>query len=51
MNWAKNGKISGTAGCAKRVEGIQIIVVEKGAKINTSLGGVKSAKSSSYIIK
>ena len=51
LNWAKNGEISGTAGCAKRLEGIQIIVVEKGAKINTSVGGVKSANSSSYIIK
>lgn len=51
LNWAKDGEYVGTAGLAKRLEAIQIIVVEKGAKINTSVGGVKSANSSSYIIK
>ena len=51
LNWAKNGEISGTAGYGKRLEGIQIIVVEKGAEINTSFGGIKSTNSKSYIVK
>ena len=32
MNWAKNGEQSGTAGYAYRLEGIEIVLVEKGKK-------------------
>ena len=31
MGWAKNGQQSGTAGCAYRLEAIQIVIVPKGA--------------------
>ena len=30
MNWAKNGEMSGSAGYAYRLEGIEIVLVEKG---------------------
>ncbi len=29
LGWAKNGEPSGTAGYAKRLEGIQIVVVDR----------------------
>ena len=32
LGWAKNGEIAGTAGLAKRMEAIQIQLVEKGGK-------------------
>lgn len=32
LGWAKNGEIAGTAGLAKRMEAIQIKLVEKGGK-------------------
>ena len=31
LDWAKNGQMSGTSGLAKRLEGIQIVLVPKGA--------------------
>ena len=30
LNWAKNGESAGTAGYGYRLEGIEIVVVEKG---------------------
>ena len=30
MNWAKNGEKAGTAGYAYRLEGIEIVLVDKG---------------------
>jgi uncharacterized protein YjdB len=51
LSWAKNGEPAGTAGYAKRLEAIQIVVVKKGAGINTNMGGVVSAQSSAYIAK
>ena len=30
MNWAKNDEMSGTAGYGRRLEGIEIVIVEKG---------------------
>lgn len=30
-DWAKNGEIAGTTGCAKRLECIQVVLVKKGA--------------------
>ena len=32
LNWAKNGQTAGTVGYAKRLEGIQIVLVPKGGK-------------------
>ena len=31
LDWAKNGEIAGTTGCAKRLECIQVVLVKKGA--------------------
>ena len=49
--WKKDGENAETVGMSKRLEALQIIVVEKGAKINTSLGGIKSVVNQSYVIK
>ena len=32
LGWAKNGEAAGTEGFAKRLEAIQIVLVEKGGK-------------------
>lgn len=32
LGWAKNGESAGTAGLAKRLEGIEVKLVRKGAK-------------------
>lgn len=29
LDWAKNGEIAGTTGCAKRLECIQVVLVKK----------------------
>lgn len=31
LDWSKNGEMAGTEGLAKRLEGIQIVLVPKGA--------------------
>ena len=42
LSWAKNGETSGTTDLANRLEGIQIILVEKGGAAPGDVGGVKS---------
>ena len=32
LDWAKNGESAGTEGLAKRLEAVQIVLVEKGGK-------------------
>ena len=32
MGWAKNGQMAGTAGYSYRLEGLEIVLVEKGGK-------------------
>ena len=56
LGWAKNGAPSGTAGYAKRLEGIQIVVVKKGAAApGVNYAGVNAAsgvhQAKSYIAK
>ena len=48
LGWVKNGAPSGTAGYAKRLEGIQIVVVKKGASFNTRMGNINSAYALGY---
>ena len=51
LDWAKNGAPSGTAGYAKRLEGIQIILIPKGqAAPAKNYGGITSVRAS-YIAK
>ena len=51
LDWAKNGAPSGTAGYAKRLEGIQIILVPKGQPAPAkNYGGITSVRAS-YIAK
>ena len=40
LNWAKNGEISGTVGLSKRIEGIEVVVLNKGATVPRPLGKV-----------
>ena len=50
LSWAKNGEPAGTAGYAKRLEGIQIVLVEKGNGAPTNdLGGIVSAGKTAFI--
>ena len=45
LGWAKNGEPSGTAGYAKRLEGIQIVVVKKNEKApGLNYAGVNASK-------
>ena len=52
LNWAKNGEEAGTAGFAKRLEGIQIVLVPKGsAAPSANYGNIKSVNTKVYIKK
>ena len=52
LGWAKNGEESGTAGYAKRLEGIQIVLVEKGGEApGKTYGGITSKDARAYIEK
>ena len=52
MGWAKNGEEAGTAGFAKRLEGIQIVLVPKdGAAPGKTYKGITSAQTAAYIVK
>ena len=52
LGWAKNGDAAGTAGKAKRLEGIQIVLVEKGkAGPGRAYGGITSNQDKAYIEK
>ncbi len=50
LGWSKNGAPAGTAGMAKRLEGIQIVLVPKnGAAPSVNYQGIRSVQSRSYI--
>lgn len=52
LNWAKNGEAAGTAGLAKRLEGIQIVLVPKNGKAPaTRYQGITSVRTQAYIKK
>ena len=52
LGWAKNGESSGTAGLAKRLEGIQIVLVPKNGKAPAMrYQGITSVKTQAYIKK
>ena len=52
LAWAKNGESAGTEGLAKRLEGIQIVLVPKGGPAPAAnYGGVTSANASAFIKK
>ena len=44
LGWAKNGAKAGTAGYSKRLEGIEIVLVEKGGKAPGSTSGAYKEK-------
>ena len=50
--WAKNSEAAGTAGLAKRLEGIQIVLVPKNGKAPAMrYQGITSVKTQAYIKK
>ena len=50
MGWAKNGASSGTAGYARRLEGIQIVIVKKGGNApGNNYGGINANVTSPFI--
>jgi hypothetical protein len=50
--WLTNGAISGTVGSAKRLEGIQIVLVPKGSAASlASYGGVTSENTKAFVKK
>ena len=52
LDWAKNGEESGTAKLAKRLEGIQVVILSKGSKApSNNYGGIKSNKSVAFVTK
>ena len=52
LGWAKNGEESGTAGFAKRLEGIQIVLVPKGgAAPANNYKNIQSVNTKAYIKK
>ena len=52
LGWTYNGRNAGTAGYAKRLEGIQIVLVEKGkAGPGKTYGGITSDQNAAYIEK
>jgi len=51
LNWAKNGETSGTVGFSKKVEAIQIILVEKDSGLPGNVSGIVSQQEKSVMIK
>ena len=51
LNWAKNGEISGTVGLSKKVEAIQIILVEKNSGIPGDASGIVSGQGKASMTK
>ena len=44
LNWAKNGEISGTVGLSKKVEAIQIVLIEKNSGLPGEVSGIVSGQ-------
>ena len=51
LNWAKNGEISGTVGLSKKLESIQIILVEKDSGLPGNASGIVSKQEKSVMVK
>ena len=51
LNWAKNGEISGTVGLSKKVEAIQIILVEKNSGLPGNVSGIVSKQEKASMTK
>ena len=52
LGWAKNGEEAGTAGFAKRLEGIQIVLVPKGGTAPANnYKNIQSVNTKAYIKK
>lgn len=51
LNWAKNGEISGTVGLSKKIESIQIILVEKNSGLPGNVSGIVSQQEKSVMEK
>ena len=49
LNWVKNGEAAGTAGYAKRLEGIQIVIVKKGENFDRNMQGITSNEHRGFI--
>lgn len=49
LAWAANGAPAGTAGLAKRLEAIQIVIVKKGESFDHAIGNIQSARGEAYI--
>ena len=51
LNWAKNGEVSGTVGLSKKVEAIQIILVEKNSGVPGNVSGIVSQQEKASMTK
>lgn len=51
LNWAKNGEISGTVGLSKKVEAIQIILIEKDSGLPGNVSGIVSEQEKASMTK
>ncbi|MBR3463496.1 MAG: hypothetical protein IKH23_00325 [Clostridiales bacterium] len=51
LNWAKNGEVSGTVGLSKKVEAIQIILVEKDSGLPGNVSGIVSQQEKASMTK
>ena len=49
LSWVKNGEAAGTAGYAKRLEGIQVVVVKKGENFDRNMQGITSHEHRGFI--
>jgi uncharacterized protein YjdB len=51
LNWATDGEVAGTEGYGYRLEAIQIVVLKKGVKISSGVGGVTSVNGEACVAK
>lgn len=51
LNWAKNGEISGTIGYSKKVEAIQIVLIDRNSGLPGNVSGIKSKQELSVMTK
>lgn len=51
LNWAKNGEISGTVGFSKKVQAIQIVLVDRNSGLPGDVAGIKSEQEKSVMTK
>ena len=51
LNWAKNGEESGTVGCSKNVQAIQIVLVTKDSGLPGNVSGIVSEQEKAVMTK